>query len=91
MADETIVTPPAADTPATHTTIIHEAAPRSSSGMGIIMAMILLVVVIGGVYLFSQTSRESARDNAIAEAASDVGNAATKVGDAAQDAVNTNK
>ncbi|WP_404480727.1 hypothetical protein [Novosphingobium sp. BL-52-GroH] len=90
MADETIVTPPPADAPATHTTIIHEAPPRSS-GLGIIMALILLVVVAGGVYLFSQNSSESAKDNAIAEAANNVGNAATKVGDAAEDAVNTNK
>ena len=90
MADETFETARQAEAPATHTTIIHE-APRSSSGIGIIMALILLVVVVGGIYLFSKTSGESVRDNAIAEAASDVGNAATKVGDAAENAVNTNK
>ncbi|EJL34679.1 hypothetical protein [Novosphingobium sp. AP12] len=89
MADETVVTPPS-DAPATHTTIIHE-SPRSSSGMGIIMALILLVVVVGGIYLFTQNSSESRKDNAIAEAAGDVGNAATKVGDAAENAVNTSK
>jgi hypothetical protein len=31
---------------------------------------------------------ETAKDNAVADAASDVGNAAQKVGDAAQDAAN---
>lgn len=89
MADETVVTPPS-DAQATHTTIIHE-SPRSSSGMGIIMAVILLVVVAGGIYLFTQNSSETTKDNAIAEAAGDVGNAAAKVGDAAEDAANTNK
>lgn len=91
MADETIVNSQPADSPATHTTIIHETPRSGGSGMGVIMALILLVVVIGGIYLFTQNSSESAKDNAIAEAASDVGNAATKVGDAAEDAVTTNK
>jgi len=86
MASEPPVNTPPSDAPATHTTIIHE-TPRSSSGIGIIMALILLVVVVGGIYLFTQHSSESVKDNAIAEAANDVGNAATKVGDAAENAV----
>lgn len=90
MADETIETHTASNAPPTHTTIIHE-TPRSSSSMGIVMALILLVVVVGGIYLFSQNSGESAKDNAIAEAASSVGDAATKVGDAAEEAVSTSK
>ncbi|MFC0205498.1 hypothetical protein [Novosphingobium soli] len=89
MVDETVTTQRPADPATTHTTVIHENR-SSGSGMGIIMALILLVVVIGGIYLFSQNS-EVAKDNAVAEAASDVGNAATKVGDAAQDAVSTEK
>lgn len=87
MAEETITTHDPVDTaPTTHTTIIREAG-SSGSGMGIILAVILLVAVIGGIYLFSQKSAsENARDNAIAGAANDVGNAASKIGDAAQDA-----
>lgn len=74
----------------THTTIIHET--RSSGGTGIIMALILLVAIVGGVYLFAQSRQsETVRDNAVAEAAKDVGNAATKVGDAAEDAVSETK
>lgn len=89
MADETIPPQrPADPAPTTHTTVIRE-TPRSSSGVGIVMAVVLLVAVVGAIYLFSQTSNsEAAKDNAIAEAASDVGNAASKVGDAAQDAAN---
>lgn len=72
----------------THTTVIHERG-SSGGGTGMVMAIILLVAVVGGIYLFSQTSNsESAKDNAIAEAASDVGNAASQIGDAAQDAAN---
>lgn len=90
MADDIYTTRPA-DAGATHTTVIHEGR-SSGSGMGIIMAVILLVAVIGGIYLFSQNNAsEAVKDNAIAEAANDVGNAASKVGDAAQDAVDTNK
>jgi len=74
--------------PATsHTTVIREGS--GGSGAGIVLALVLLVAVIGGIYLFSQTSAsESAKDNAIAQAASDVGNAASQVGDAAQSAAN---
>ncbi|GFM31144.1 MULTISPECIES: hypothetical protein [unclassified Novosphingobium] len=70
---------------APHTTVIHEKS--SSSGTGIVMAVIVLVAVIGGIYLFSQTSSsEAAKDNAIANAANSVGNAAEQVGDAAETA-----
>ncbi|MEE4450911.1 hypothetical protein [Novosphingobium resinovorum] len=71
------------------TTIIHE--HRSSGGTGIILALILLVAIVGGVYLFSEHASDSARDNAIAEAADNVGKAATKVGDAAEEAVQQQK
>lgn len=69
------------------TTVIRE---RSSSGaMGIFMALVLLVAVLGGIYLFNrQSESEVARNGAMAEAARDVGQAANKVGDAAQDAAN---
>lgn len=88
MADETITTERPADAAPAHTTIIRET--RSGGGTGIVMALVLLVAIIGGIYLFSQNS-ETAKDNAIANAASDIGNAANKVGNAAEDAVSTEK
>ena len=82
MAQEDVTSyKPADATPTSHTTVIREG---SGGGGGIFMAVVLLVAVVGGIYLFSQTSAsETAKDNAIAQAASDVGDAATKVGDAA--------
>lgn len=85
MADETGTNDGRRDD-ASHTTVIHE---RGSSGTGIILAVILLLAVIAGIYLFTQTSStETAKDNAITNAANSVGNAADQVGSAAQDAAN---
>ncbi|WP_374413943.1 hypothetical protein [Novosphingobium colocasiae] len=81
MAEETVTTSPNPS----HTTIIREGG--SGSGMGIVIAIILLVAVIGGFYLFSQnSSSEAAKDNAVAQAADSVSSAANKVGNAAEDA-----
>ena len=53
----------------------------------VLIAIVLLIAVIGGLYLFSQnSSSENAKDNAVAGAAQDVGNAATKIGNAAENA-----
>ncbi len=92
MADETITTNRAGEpAPASHTTVIHERG-SSGGGMGIFLAIILLVAVIGGIYLFSQnSSSEAAKNNAIAEAANDVGNAASQVGNAAESAADNVK
>ncbi|KHK91005.1 hypothetical protein [Novosphingobium malaysiense] len=92
MADETKISEHPAEAPATvHTTVVRE---KSSSSVGILMAIVLLVAVIGAMYLFGMNSTsENAKNNAIAKAASDVGNAASKVGNAAQSAaekVNSN-
>lgn len=87
MADDKITTERTAE-PATtaHTTIIRERG-SSGGGMGIFFALVLLIAVIGGIYIFSQNSAsENAKNNAIADAASDVGNAASKVGSAAENA-----
>ncbi|MEO0033237.1 MAG: hypothetical protein RIS94_2995 [Pseudomonadota bacterium] len=71
---------------ATHTTVYTD-APRSGGGAGWVVAVILVIAVLAGIYLFSNMSNSSARkDNAVAAAANDVGKAATKVGNAAQDA-----
>lgn len=83
MADETEER--RVDERAPHTTIIHEKS--SSSGTGIVMAVILLIAVIAGIYLFTQTtSNEAARDDAIAEAANSVGSAAEQIGETAEKA-----
>lgn len=83
MADETDTTDSAGSSPAP-VTVIRE---QSGSAMGIVMAMALLIGVISIMYLFNKHSpNENATNDAIAEAASDVGNAASKVGNAAEDA-----
>lgn len=88
MVEERITTVEGTETPTTtHTTVIHDAAPARGSGGTMLMALVLLIAVIVGIYLYSQsTASESAKDNAIAGAASSVGDAAKKVGTAAEDA-----
>ena len=52
------------------------------------IAIILLLAVLGGGYFLIQGTNASAnKDNAIAGAASDIGDAAQKVGNAADSAV----
>jgi hypothetical protein len=70
-------------------TVIVE-TPNRSSGSGWVIALVLIVALIVGVVFFTQMSgSEAAKDNAIANAAQDVGQAAQSVGDAAQDAANS--
>lgn len=70
----------------THTIVTDGGAP-SRSGPGWIIAIVLVLVAVAGIYLFMQQSgAETAKDNAIAEAADSVAGAAEKVGDAAQNA-----
>lgn len=71
----------------THTTVIDDGVTRSGGGSGWLIAIVLILAVIAGIYFFSNMSRsQSAKDNAIAGAARDVGNAAEDVGAAAKDA-----
>lgn len=89
MVEERITTVEGTAAPTTtHTTVIHDGEPaRGGSGGTMLMALVLLIAVVAGIYLYSQSSRsESAKDNAIAGAASSVGDAAKKVGTAAEDA-----
>ena len=75
----------------THTTIITD-APRSSSGGGgkWLLLLLILVAAVVGVFAFMQTSgAEVAKDNAVAQAAGEVGDAASAVGDAAKDAADS--
>lgn len=90
MEERIVETERTSEAPVHNTTIIRERG--SSGGAGIVMALVLLVAVVGGIYLFSrQTESESARDNAVSSAAQDVGAAANKVGDAAQNAADNLK
>lgn len=66
----------------THTTVVTD-EPRGRSSSGWIIALVLILALLVGIYLFTQTSgAEVAKDNAIAEAAGDVGNAAQQAGEA---------
>lgn len=85
MAEERIVT---TDAPSTHTTVVHDGESRSSGGSGWVIAIVLLLAVLAGIYFFTQMSgSEVAKDNAVTNAANAVGGAAKDVGNAANDAV----
>jgi len=88
MVEERITTIEGQPGTSTHTTVIHDGEPaRRGSGATILLAIVLIVAVIAGIYLFSRsTASESAKDNAIAGAAQSVGNAAEQVGAAAESA-----
>jgi len=70
----------------THTTVVSD---EGSGGGGATWIIVLLLVILAGVaiwYFAGMSGSETAKDNAIAEAASDVGDAAQQAGDAAQEA-----
>jgi len=69
----------------THTTVYDNGG--RSGGAGWLIAVVLVIAVLVGLYMFSNMSNSSARkDNAIAGAADSVSNAAGKVGNAAEKA-----
>lgn len=89
MSDERITTyeTPAAERSTERTTIIHDAPSRGSGGAVWIFGIILLIAVLAVVYFLStQSDSEVVRDNAVAGAAEQVGDAAQKVGTAAENA-----
>ncbi len=62
---------------------------RRSGGSGWVIAVVLLIALVAGiVFLTRGSGSEAAKDNAIANAAGQVGDAAQKVGNAAEDAAN---
>ncbi len=73
---------------ATHThTTVYDDRPRSGGGAGWLFAIVGIIALLAAVYIFANMSNsQSAKDDAIAGAARDVGAAASKVGNAAQDA-----
>ena len=87
MTEERVteVRTPEGDTHTTHTTVVSDEPRRGGSGW--VIAIVLLLAIIVGVWAFSTMGgSEIAKDEAIADAAGDVGDAAQSVGDAAQDA-----
>lgn len=64
-------------------------APASSSGGGsgmLIGIILLLGLAVGGYFLFANSDSEARKDNAVAEAAENVGAAAEKAGNAVEKA-----
>lgn len=87
MTEERIteVETPGGDTH-THTTVITD-QPRSGGGGTWMIALLVLVALVVGIWAFSTMGgAEMNKDNAVADAANSVGDAATQVGDAAQEA-----
>ncbi|MDM7955334.1 hypothetical protein [Blastomonas sp.] len=80
---ETVVTEQPAAPTHTHTTVIER---RSGGGSGLMMALALLVLVVGGLIAWQFLQQGEVRTDAVAGAANQVGDAAQQVGDAAQDA-----
>ena len=77
------------ETPSGNVHTTHTVVERSGSGgSGWLIAIVLiLAVLVGGYFLMQGTTASTNKDNAIAGAASDVGDAAQKVGNAAENAV----
>lgn len=60
---------------------------RSGSGVGWVIALVLIAGIAVGAYFLSQSgARDAVETEAISDAAGNVGDAAQQVGDAAQDA-----
>lgn len=89
MTEERITEIRDPETGSTHTThtVVTDGEPRGGGGSGWLIAIVLLIAVVAGFFIFSNMSgAEVSKDNAVAEAANEVGNAAEQVGDAAQEA-----
>jgi len=71
----------------THTTIVTDGEPRRSGGGLMMILLVVAILAIAAVWaLTNMGGAEIAKDNAIADAAGEVGAAAGEVGEAAQDA-----
>lgn len=71
----------------THTTVVSDGERSGGGGTTWLLVIVVLLIAAVGVWFVSGMNQsEVAKDNAVAEAASDVGNAASQVGDAAQQA-----
>ena len=62
-------------------------APASSGGSSVfIMIILLLALAVGGYFFYADSGNEARKDDAIAEAADNVGTAAKKAGNAVEKA-----
>lgn len=78
-------------TGSTHTThtVITDGETRRGGGSGWLIAIVLIIALVAGFFIFSNMSgSEVAKDNAVENAANNVGQAAQSVGDAAKDVAN---
>ena len=76
------------ETPSGNVHTTHTVVESGGGGSGWLIAIVLiLAVLVGGYFLMQNTNASANKDDAIAGAAKDVGDAADKVGNAAQDAV----
>lgn len=87
MTEERIteVETPHGNTHTTHT-VVTDGEPRRG-GSGWLIPVLLIIALIAAFLIFSNMSdSEVAKDNAVAEAAGDVGNAAEQAGQAVEEA-----
>lgn len=89
MVEERITTvesPSGEQAPVHHTTVISDGEGRRGSP-GWFVGIVVLLALIAGIYFFTgMSTSESAKDNAIANAANEVGTAANKAGTAVEQA-----
>jgi len=87
MTEERITetTDSAGNTHTTHT-VVTDTERRTGGTNWVVILLVLAVALVGIFFLTQMNSAEVAKDNAIAGAASEVGEAANQVGDAAQNA-----
>ena len=89
MAEERIteVETPSGDTHTTHTIVTDGDTRSGGGGSGWLIAIVLLIAVVAGIWFFSGMSHSEAnKDNAIANAADNVGAAAKQAGNAVENA-----
>ena len=89
MAEERIteVETPSGDTHTTHTIVTDGDTRSGGGGSGWLIAIVLLIAVVAGIWFFSGMSNSEAnKDNAIAKAADNVGAAAKQAGNAVENA-----
>ncbi len=69
----------------THTTVVSD-RPTSGGATWLIVVLVVILAAVAVFYLSGMSSSEVAKDNAIADAADEVGTAASQAGEAVQDA-----